>query len=480
MTLVQQLVAGTLGAPAEELEAGVTESDTGRVLAAARATSPADVDAALGAAEAAHLDGRWSGLSAEERAAGLQSLSDHLAELCEELAAADSADSGVPLHTTRQLCAAACALPAGVGQLALSLQEQDVAGTVAQRWLPWGPAAVFAPWNAPTSIALTKLSFALAAGAPVILKPSEWSQRSASVIARAAVAADLPAGVVQVVHGAAATGSQLAGDARVAALSYTGGTAGGQAVAAVSAAHLRPVDLELSGSNPVLLLDDADLEAAADQVVAGMLFLNGQWCAGPTRVIVPRASVEAFASALLTRLAAVRLGTTTDPATQLGPLAHERHRDLLERQLEDHATNGGSVRRAGSLPAGDGYFFAPAVVTGSSAETLPGEVFGPVVTVQGADGIDDAVRRANQGPYGLAAYVFSPSWDAAVSVGERLRAGTVGVNTVRPVLAPPTPSAAASMWAGSGLGTIGLKESLRFFAGARLIHQQRVTDREES
>lgn len=473
MTLTQQLVAGVLSTPKEPLDSWVTNSDTGAELTPARASSVPDVDAALAAAEATHLDGRWRGLTGAERAEHLLRFSEQLTAIAEQLAEADSKDSGVPLSTTRLLCAGATMLPGGIGQLALSLVSSDAegaSGPVAQRWLPWGPAAVFAPWNAPTSIALSKASFALAAGAPVILKPSEWSQRSASLLAQAAQAAELPDGVFQVVHGAVSVGQQLAADSRVAALSYTGGSTGGRAVAAASAGHLRPLDLELSGSNAVLLLPDADLDTAAAEIVEGMLFLNGQWCAGPTRVIVRQASAEALAEAVLDRLSAVRVGASTDPSTQLGPLAHSRHRDALEQQLVSHATHGGTVRRVGALAQGSGFFFAPAVITGRSAETIHDELFGPVITIQGYDDVDDGVRRANQGMYGLAAYVFSSDWEAAVAVGEQLRAGVIGINKVRPMHAPPTPDAAASMWSGSGLGTIGMTESLRFFTGARLIH----------
>ncbi|MDX6217024.1 MAG: hypothetical protein QOG99_2608 [Frankiales bacterium] len=472
-TPTEQLVAGQLSEPTTTLDTWHTDSDTGGQLDQARASDTDSVEAALAAADEAHRDGRWFGLGAAERGQRLLRFSEELALVGDDLAQADSLDSGVLLSTTRELSAMATTLPAGLGQLAPMVLSSDVetdSGPVAQRWLPWGPAVVFAPWNAPTPTALGKASFALAAGAPVILKPSEWSQRSASLIARAAVAAGLPDGVFQVVHGAAAAGQQLATDPRVAAISYTGGGVGGRAVAAASAPYLRPLDLELSGSNPVVLLPDAEIDRAATEIVAAMLFLNGQWCAGPTRVIVPQGSVVAVRDALLDRLASVRIGPTNDPASQLGPLSHSAHHAALVGQLAAYAAGGATLARAGQLPDSAGHFFAPAVATGPGIAGIADEIFGPVVTVQGYDDLDQAVRRANEGSFGLSAYVFSEDWHAALGVGERLRAGIVGVNKIRPVLAPPTPDAVASMWSGSGLGTVGTAESLHFFAGARLIH----------
>ena len=470
---IEQLVAGVVSEPSESLDLWHTDPDTGERLGQARASSPDSVDAALAAAAQAHLDGRWQGLGTDERAQHLLRFSEELGKLAEDLAVADSLDSGVPLSVTRQLCAMSSGLPGGLGQLApgvLASDAEGASGPVAQRWLPWGPAAVFSPWNAPTTTAVGKVSFALAAGAPVILKPSEWAQRSASLIGQAARAAGLPDGVLQVVHGGAGVGQQLAADPRIAAVSYTGGSAGGRAVAAASAAHLRPLDLELSGSNAVVLLPDADLDAAATEIATAMLFLNGQWCAGPTRVIAPRGSVDALTQALLERLDAVTIGPSTDPGSQLGPMAHQGHVAALEQQLRRFAEQGATVHRPGRPPEGSGHFFAPAVVTGAPADEIDEEIFGPAVTVQGYDDVDDAVRRANRGELGLSAYVFSAGWETASAVGVRLRAGIVGVNKIQPMLAPPVPEAVASMWAGSGLGTIGMAASLRFFTGARLVY----------
>jgi phenylacetaldehyde dehydrogenase len=472
MTEVVQLVDGVVSAPGDELDTWLTDSDTGERVRPSAASTATDVDRALAAASRVHEQDEWWGLGFDGRAEVLRRLSKELLATAEGLARADAADTGVLLTTTAELCAGAAAMPAAIGEIAPALLSADADGAwgpVSQRWLPWGPAVVFAPWNAPTSIALSKAAFALAAGAPVILKPSELAQRSAGLIAAAAVAVDLPPGVLQVLHGGTAVGQQLVADPRVAAVSYTGGGAGGRAVATASAPHLRPLDLELSGSNPVVVLDDADLEETADEIVASMLFLNGQWCAGPTRVIAPSATSDRLADLLVDRLEGVLLGRSDDPTSRLGPLAHEGHVADLERDLRGLEHAGATVRRTGQLPAGGGHFFRPAVVTGPAASTHHDEVFGPVVTVQGYDDVDDAVRRANQGELGLAGYVFSATFERAREVGSRLRAGLVSVNRIRPMLSPPTPDAAASMWAGSGMGTIGIAHSLRFFTGARLV-----------
>ncbi|MFI9837489.1 aldehyde dehydrogenase family protein [Nonomuraea sp. NPDC051941] len=466
---IRELVGATAAVPAESLEPLLTDPDTGETLHPQRASAPESVEKAIATAWAAHVDGLWSGLARRERAVALRNLQQELASRSDELGRADSLDSGVPRTTTTALIHAVTeVLGLGATQIEENFEhtEQSSSAGACDQWrLPWGPAAVFVPWNAPAHLAIVKTAYALVAGCPVIVKPSEWAPHSSGVFAEAVQAA-LPAGVVQVVHGDRAVGEALVGDDRITAVSYTGGVRGGTAVAETCGRLLKPVDLELSGNNPVVVLPDADPEAVAEQVVTAALTLNGQYCVAPRRIIVPRARVDDYLAALGAALDAVRIGVTTDPETKLGPLSHEPHRRRIDEQLAEFSARGCDVRRYGKLPESSGHFSAPAVVLADDAPDLREEVFGPVLLVRTYRDLDEAVAVANDHPYGLAGYVFGADRDAARAVGRRLRAGLVRLNSA---YGPPDVELVASMWGISGLGEIGTWHGPAFFSGSRFV-----------
>lgn len=466
---IRELVDSTVGTPGEELAAVLTDSDSGESLHPQRATAPDSLEKALASAWTAHADGVWSDLPRKERAAALRILQTELATRVGDLARADSLDTGVPQTITAAFIGAVVGLlePAanrveeGFGHV----EQASSAGMCDQWRLPWGPAAVFLPWNAPASMAIVRITDALVAGCPVLIKPSEWAPHFSGAFADAARAA-LPGGVVQIVHGDRSVGEAIVEDDRIAAVSYTGGVAGGTAVAEASARHLKPVDLELSGNNPVVVLPDAEPGSVAEQVVIGMLTLNGQYCVGPRRLIVPEAQVEDYLAGLAAALATVTIGVTTDPATQLGPLSHEQHHRRIEGQLAEFAALGCEVRRYGRLPVSSGHFAAPAVVLADKAAELREEVFGPVLVVRTYEDLDEAITIANDHPYGLAGYVFGNDRDAARGVGRRLRAGLVRLNSA---FGPPDAAPVASPWGASGVGEFGSGVGPKFFSGSRFV-----------
>jgi acyl-CoA reductase-like NAD-dependent aldehyde dehydrogenase len=468
---VVELIDGTIEAPTGELGDWLTFPDTGERIRHQVSSAAAAVETALAAADRVHRDGTWSGVPVAERAAILTRFSDLLTTKVEEMARADSVDSGVPLTVTREIIGATTPAPGVVARAAAELlysENEGSAGECDQYWIPWGPAAVISPWNAPAPMAIGKAAAALAAGAPVILKPSEWAPHSASVIACAAQEAGLPPAVLQVLHGGADVGASIVADARVKALTYTGSSRGGHAVARASAELLRPVDLELSGCNPVVVLADADLADAAVEVASGMRALCGQWCAGPRRVFVPAAEVDTMADAILEAHAKnTVLGAVDDPATTLGPMAYAGHRDLLMGQISQLERSGASVRTAGALPRGNGHFVLPTVVTGVPPGADTEELFGPVVTLHGYTDVDDAVVQANGHEFGLSGYVMTRDRASGRAVGRRLRAGYVALNTIG--FDRPEPGAFVSMWGRSGLSTLGGHDSVRFYTGARWV-----------
>lgn len=466
MTL--EYVGGQLRPPEMTLSGYLHDPNTGEPTRAQQASGTQSLEQALDAADTMHRSGEWRHASWWERRDALTAFTEALVARSEQLAQIDAEQTGVPLRVTRELVGAAVTLPTAIAHTAEEVLEERLpgAGYAQQHWLPLGPAAVITPWNAPTAVALGKLCFALAAGAPVILKPSEWAPGSASVIAEAAHAAGLPGGTLQVLHGTAEVGSRLVRDKRIAAISLTGSFQAGLSVARAAAERLVPVDLELSGNNPVLVLAGAELSAVAAALVRGMTFLNGQWCSAPRRVVAPREAVDELRELVLAGLEHIVIGPSTCVSSDLGPLINAAQRDRLHGQLRELQGCGAKSFDTGVCPVGGGYFVPPTIVTGG-----PGvggeELFGPVIQMLGYTELDEAVHVANDHPYGLAAYVFGPDAAVASRVGVRLRAGAVRINTVEPGL--PAADATCGMWAGSGHGSVGRRASLRFFTGARCV-----------
>lgn len=466
---IRELVDGHVAVPARELAPTLTDPDTGETLHPQRASATASVEKVLATAEAVHVNEVWTGLSRAEHAAALRALQAELVARVAELARADSLDTGVPRAVTGAFIEAVTqVLDAGAAQLESGFghtEQESSAGTCDQWRLPWGPAAVLLPWNAPAHMAMVRTADALVAGCPVILKPSQWSPHSSGAFADA-VSAALPPGVVQIVHGGRAVSEALVEDARVAVVSFTGGVPGGQGVAQACGRLLKPVDLELSGNNPVVALPDADPGEVAAQVVLAMLTLNGQYCSGPRRLIVAEDQIEDYLAALATVLGTVRIGVTTDPSAQLGPLSHEPHLRRIEAQLAEFESLGCEVRRYGRVPDGSGHFLAPTVVLADKAAELRDEVFGPVLLVRTYESVDEAVAIANDHPYGLSGYVFGADRDQARTVGRRLRAGLVRLNSA---YGPPDAYPVGSVWGASGIGQFGLGLGAQFFSGARFV-----------
>lgn len=467
--VLKNYIAGQWEAPELALPAWVCDANDGRELFAQRASAPQQLETAIALAAATHAKGDWQALPAETRAALLERIADEILTRGERIAVADSQATGVVIALTRkfaQVCAGAFRQAAQLVRTPPTPASKDGPhGPLAIERLPLGPAAVIAPWNAPAGIAAHKVASALAAGCPVLLKPSEFAPLSAQLITEAAAAAGLPAGMLQLLHGGAETGAALVRDERVRAVSFTGGLAGGRAVAAACAQGIKPAQLELGGNNPLIVLADADLDAAADGVVAALTTLNGQWCRALGRLLVHRSLEQPLLAAVRERLARVKLGSSLDDTSEMGPLVSKRHRDHVARELEVLRKRGGTVHQSTALPQLPGWFLAPALVTGLAPETTLEEIFGPVATVHDFDTDEQAIALANQAPFGLAAYVFGEeahAWEIA----SRVRAGLIKLNAVTMLnLHPQAPRPA---WGLSGLGDEGTVETFEFFRGTRV------------
>lgn len=470
MTL-KNYIDGRWQQPVLALPQDVCDANDGRALFAQRASGAAQIEAALVCAAAAHADGRWPAQDARARAGTLERIADEILKREVAIAQADAQLTGVVVTLTRkfaQVAAAAFRQAAGLAHAPPApAPREGPHGALAIERLPLGPAAVIAPWNAPAGIAAHKIASALAAGCPVLVKPSEWAPLSTQLIVESAVAAGLPPAMLQLVHGGAETGAALVSDTRVRAVSFTGGLVGGRAVASACALGIKPVQLELGGNNPLIVLGDADLPAAIDGVVAALTTLNGQWCRALGRLLLHRSLAAPLLEGVLARLRVLRIGSSLDVDSEMGPLVSRAHRDHVAAQVERYRVAGGQVHQVTPLPAqSGGWFYAPTLIGGLAPEQTLDEIFGPVATVHVFDGDDEAVALANQTPFGLAAYVFGEE-QHAWSVARSVRAGLVKLNAVTMLnLHPQAPRPA---WGLSGLGDEGTVETFEFFRGTRVM-----------
>lgn len=448
------------------------DPNTGTQLPAARETSAAQLERAVAAATVAHADGSWFGLPHAERMRILERFAAGLDERGAEIARLDALDSGVPISVTQLFGAGNGATVRDAIGHALAAAAPALAAAHAEvrvHRIPWGPTALITPWNAPSAMVVKKMAYALAAGAPVVVKPSSAAPHSAELIAEAAAEAGFPAGTWSLVRGGAALGQALSEDARIPAISMTGSTPVGRDIAVRSAARFARLQLELGANNPAIVRADADIEATAAALIAGAWKLSGQWCEAPRRVYVDERVHSALLAALTAASASWRIGSSLDPDTQLGPVAFPERRDELLAQREELLAAGARLVAEGEVPAA-GCFVPPSILDGNGAEPER-EVFGPILLVTAVASDEAALAAASRGHVGLAAYVFTADETAGRELGLRLPAGEVKLNGTS--VLDMAPGSEQSFFGGSGLGGHGDARLLEFFTGARVVGADR-------
>jgi phenylacetaldehyde dehydrogenase len=431
--------------------------------------SPRDIDAALRCAESCHRSGDWSGLGAK-RADFLDQIASRLEPEVDALALLESANTGVVLSHTRMLLGLLPAIFRGAAEQVRRHPDRELldARRPVELWhKPWGPALCLAPWNSPAPIGAHKLASALAAGAPAILKPSEFTPFTTQRLFEIIAASGLPAGAAQLVHGAGAEGARLAADPRIKAVSFTGGLRSGRAVAGLCAQDLKPVQLELGGHNPLVVLPDAKLEAVLDGLVTGLTTLNGQWCRAVGRVFVPTAMRDALISGFLRRIEQLVIGPATALGSQMGPLVHREHKSHLLDILATMERLGATRHSLVSSYERDSCFFLPELVSGLKLEDDHTEIFGPVAVVHAYDRLEDLTATVNDSPFGLAAYIYGSDQERMLRMARELNFGSTKLNGVS--LTSLSPHAPRSAWGISGLGEEGSFETFRFFQGSCVL-----------
>ena len=438
-----------------------------------------DADRAVRAARRAFDAGPWPRMGFAERQAVLHRLADLVLEHTGELALADTRDMGKPVTDARErdVPRAAQNLRFFADHARLATAEtlpMDSGHHAYTRFPPAGVVAAIAPWNFPLMLESWKVAPALAWGNTVVLKPAEDSPVSATLLARLALLAGLPPGVLNVLHGygPASAGAALTAHPGVDRITFTGESATGRMIAAAAAAHLVPVSLELGGKGANLVFADADLAGAVDWSVRAVFSNAGQICLAGSRVYVQRPVLAEFVDRFVTAAQALRTGDPQDPATQLGPLASADHYAKVRAHLAELAAGPARVVTGGlaALGDGEGWLVRPTIVLDAPADArvCREEVFGPVVTVHPFDTEAEAVALANDTRFGLNAMVFTENLSRAHRVSAALRAGTVWVNCffVRDLRAP------FGGMGDSGVGREGGTFSREFFTEPQAIVMQ--------
>ena len=442
---------------------------TGAAWARVPEAGDADVDAAVRAARAALADPGWADLTPGGRGRLLHRLADILRRDAEELAVLESTDNGKLLRETRAQTAAiadhidyfAGAADKIEGSVIPSGKPNFLVYT---QHVPIGVVGLLLPWNSPLFLTMFKLAPALAAGCTVVIKPSEATPVTTLELGRRIAEAGFPAGVVNVVTGSGpAPGQALTAHPGVDKISFTGSTRTGIAVAKSALEHLAPTDLELGGKSANIVFADADLEAAANGVVAGIFAATGQTCIAGSRLVVHEDVREALLERLVARARTIKLGDPKDSETEMGPIATEAQHAKIAAMVGE-AVDGGARVLVGAgngvtLPE-RGRFAAPTILVDVAPEATIAqeEVFGPVLVVQPFRDEDEAVAIANGTAYGLAAGLWTSDVRRAHRVAGRLRAGTVWVNSYR-VLSYAVP------FGGFGLSGIGRENGFEAIKG---------------
>jgi benzaldehyde dehydrogenase (NAD) len=448
---------------------------TGAVVTEAAAASRADARAAAEAAGAAFE--AWAATAPAQRRALLMDAADLLEARAPEVAATMTAEVGATFGWGMFNCG----LAAGMLRYAAG-QAHEVGGELIPSDVPGvtamgvrraaGVVVGIAPWNAPVILATRAIATPLAYGNTVVLKASEQCPRTHAAVVRALHDAGVPAGAINLITNdpadAAEVVEELIAHPAVRRINFTGSTRVGRIVAATAAQHLKPTLLELGGKAPMVVLADADLAEAAAAASFGAYMNSGQICMSTERVVADRAVADDLAQRIAARAAALVVGDPRDGETQIGPVVNAAAAERITAMIEDARAQGAEIL-AGGEP--DGLLLTPTVVVGvtPAMRLYAEESFGPVVTVVAVDGVDEAVRVANDTDYGLSAAVFGRDVAAATAVAHRIESGIVHVNSSTVHDEPQMPFGGVKA---SGWGRFGGHAALAEFTELRWMSVQ--------
>ncbi len=443
MTAVQrpaerQMIIGGRDSEASDGARFVRESPgDGEIVASYPQAAAADVDRAVSAARDAFDSGPWPHMSGADRGVVLHRVGQLIRRDATLLAELEALESGKPIaqalgevEGTAGLWEYAATVARHTYGDAHNALGANVLGIVVNE--PVGVVAMITPWNFPVLIISQKLPFALAVGCTAVVKPSDLTCGTTIHLGALLREAGLPDGAVNVITGDGAVGAALCRHPGVDMISFTGSTAVGRVIARDAGEDLKRVELELGGKNPQIICADADLDRAADAVVYGALFNQGECCNAGSRLLVEEGVSHAVLERIAEQMDRVVVGDPLDPATQVGAIASEAQLRKIEALVEDGRAAGASTLVGGSrLQTEQGCFFQPTVFSSVEPDMKIAreEIFGPVLSVLTFKSLDEAIRLANSTLYGLSAGIWTQDLDKALRAAKDIRAGTIWVNS---------------------------------------------------
>jgi succinate-semialdehyde dehydrogenase / glutarate-semialdehyde dehydrogenase len=428
----------------------------------------------------------WAALSGRERARYLLQISEKMRRNTDEIARQITAEAGKPLKQARDEARSAAAYMNWYGEEAKRVYGEYIPSAQRDKRVmvirkPVGVVAAITPWNFPLGLLVRKAAAALAVGCTVVVKPAPETPLVALAFARLCHEAGLPAGVLNVITGdAEAIGKVWLSDPRVRALSFTGSNEVGKILARQAADRLLRVSLELGGSAPYIIFDDADLEGAVAGLFKSKIRNAGQVCAAPNRIYVQSGIFDKFLATLQQMVLSVKVGNGFHPESQMGPLINEAGYRKVEQMVAEVAGQGAEVFSGGSLvgepDTRQGWFYLPRIITNlpEDCPLMEQEAFGPVLPVLSFNTEKEVIERANRSPYGLGAYAFTCNLDRTFRLAEQLEAGIIGIND-------PLPAAIEAPFGGvkeSGYGRESGAQGLNEFVEEKTISIQLTADPE--
>ncbi|WP_349632356.1 aldehyde dehydrogenase family protein [Gordonia sp. L191] len=431
-----------------------------------------EVDLAVRAARRAFdSSAGWAAWPPSERADVLRRFADEIESRADQIATTVTSQNGMPIGLARTL---ESAFPALLLRYYAGLVEQEsvdrrdgmLGGQLVVRRVPTGVVAAIAPWNYPQTLSAMKYAPALAAGCTVVLKAPVESPLDARLVAHAAIAAGLPAGVLNIVAGGVDAGKALVAHPGVDKVAFTGSTKAGREIARTCGEVLRPFTLELGGNSAGVILDDADLAGCADALFGAIFINNGQTCFRSSRILAPESKYAEVVELLAELARSAVIGDPLDTGTAIGPLIN---RPALQRvaHIVERASQSGRIVTGGRVLDRPGYFLEPTVIADidPSSPVWQDEVFGPVVSVHPYSSEDHAIALANDSVYGLGGTVWSADHDHAVAMASRIHTGTVGINGY-----VPDPAGPFGGMKNSGIGREFAAEGLANFRQSQTIY----------
>lgn len=444
---------------------------TGEVIGHHAWARQADLDAALGAADVGFKN--WRAVSAFARSNKLRKVAGLLRDRAHRIAPVLTLEQGKPLSQALAEILMAADIVDWFAEEAkrvyghtIPARQSNVQQVVSKH--PVGPVAAFTPWNFPINQAVLKVSIALAAGCPIILKGPEDTPASVAELIHCYVDAGIPAGVVNLVYGVPADISgYLIRHPVIRKVSFTGSTAVGKQLASLAGAHMKLCTMELGGHAPTMIFDDADIETSVKSVSTAKYRNAGQVCTAPTRFLLQEGIYEEFIDKFMAESKAMKIGNGLAQETTMGPLAHDRRPGAVASMVEDAVNAGANVHLGGAAIDGPGYFFEPTILTGlkQNMRIMNEEPFGPIAAMIPFKDADEAIAEANRLPYGLSAFAFTSSMKTAHRLGNELESGMVAINHLGLGL-PETPFGGVK---DSGYGSEGGREAIENYLDRRFV-----------